>query len=318
MLALAVVGCGAAEKAPPASPAPYHREEGRGGVNMPAAPPSADYQMAGEQVSGSATGSASPSMAGSYSTADERPFKANMKKEADNDSDGIPDYADRAPSAGAGAAPPPPPPPPPQNAQPKPADGAQKDARTQAQATQGHDQEFLVYTANLNVAVYLVDQAINQVEQIARENGGFLASRGDNAITIRVPRSRFQATLAAVEKTGDVLHRDVRAQDVTDEYFDLEVRIKNARAMRDQLAALLAKANVKEAIEIERELGRVTEELERMQGQLKLLRDKIAYSTITVTYAARGATIQSMAVRLPFPWLSSLGLPNLLRLEESK
>jgi hypothetical protein len=166
--------------------------------------------------------------------------------------------------------------------------------------------------------VYLVDQAINQVEAIARENGGFLSSRGDNAITIRVPRSRFQVALAAVEKTGDVLHRDVRAQDVTDEYMDLEVRIKNARAIRDQLAALLAKASVKEAIEIERELGRVTEELERMEGQLKLLRDKIAYSTITVTYAARGATISSMSVRLPFPWLSQLGLPSLLRLEENK
>jgi hypothetical protein len=265
------------------------------------------------------TVSTSPSMAGSFAGGEERAMRPKAsKKEADNDSDGIPDVADRAPSGGA-AAPPPPPPPPPANAQPpKPGDTAQKDGRSQAQATQGHDQDFLVYTANLNVAVYLVDQAINQVEQIARENGGFLSSRGDNAITIRVPRSRFQVALSAVEKTGDVLHRDVRAQDVTDEYMDLEVRIKNARAMRDQLAALLAKASVKEAIEIERELGRVTEELERMLGQLKLLRDKIAYSTITVTYAARGATIQSMAVRLPFPWLSQLGLPSLLRLEESK
>jgi hypothetical protein len=312
-LALALVGCGAAAEKAPASPAPYHRESG-GGAMPPPAPPS-EYHMSAESVSavpGSAT-STSPSMAGSFAGAEEASVRKSTKKEADNDSDGIPDAADRAPSAGAA---PPPPPPPPQNGQPKPE--PQKDGRSQAQATQGHDQEFLVYTANLNVAVYLVDQAINQVEQIARENGGFLASRGDNAITIRVPRSRFQATLAQVEKTGDVLHRDVRAQDVTDEYMDLEVRIKNARAMRDQLAALLAKANVKEAIEIERELGRVTEELERMQGQLKLLRDKIAYSTITVTYAARGATIQSMAVRLPFPWLSQLGLPSLLRLEESK
>ena len=55
-----------------------------------------------------------------------------------------------------------------------------------------------------------------------------------------------------------------------------------------------------------------------MEGKLKLLRDKIAYSTITVAFEARGSTLQTSRPKLPFPWLSELGLPNLLRLEESK
>ena len=295
--ALVLVACGGADKAAPQSPPSYAH-----GATGGAAPKQADSVVRAEAYG--VVQQPSPSMAGNYSPPADKPMRGSSREA---DGDGVRDIA---------AAPPPPaPPPPPGNPSAAP-DGKKNDEASRAVA--GHDSTMLVYTANMNLAVYLVDQAIGQVEQIAKDNGGFLSSRGDIQLVIRVPRSRFQAALAAVEKTGDVLHRDVRAEDVTDAYMDLEIRIKNARAMRDQLAALLVKANVKEAIEIERELGRVTEELERMEGQLKLLKDKIAYSTITVTYAARGSAIETQKVRMPFPWLSQLGLPNLLRLEDNK
>jgi hypothetical protein len=148
--------------------------------------------------------------------------------------------------------------------------------------------------------------------------GGYLAVRQDRQITVRVPRARFDEAIRKIEGVGDVVHRDIQAQDVTDEFMDTEVRLKNARAMRDRLQALLEKAPVKEALEIEKELGRVTQEIERMEGHLKVLKDKIAFSTITVTFDARAASLHTMPIRLPFPWLGSLGLPTLLRLDETK
>jgi hypothetical protein len=180
------------------------------------------------------------------------------------------------------------------------------------------DPAMIIYTARVTMAVYQVDQGVAAVEKIAHDMGGFLAKKGDREITIRVPRARFEAAIAAVDKIGDVLHRDIEAQDVTDEYVDLEVRIKNARAMQTRLKQLLEKAAVKDALEIEKELHRVTEDLERMEGKLKVLKDKIAYSTITVTFQPRNAALQATQIRLPFPWLSDLGLPNLLSLSEAK
>jgi hypothetical protein len=299
LMALSLIGCGGADKMAPSSPA-QTGSGSYGDMRAQGAPVKAEaYSAPGMQAT-------SPSMAGNYAPPAERPMRGSMRE---SDADGVLDKGGGAPAPAA---------PPPAAPKPEPGEAKKPDSPDPSRAVPGHDSTMLVYTATINLAVYLVDQAISQVEAIAKDSGGFLSSRGDNQIVIRVPRSRFQAALAAIEKTGDVLHRDVRAEDVTDAYMDLEVRIKNARAMRDQLAALLQKANVKEALEIERELGRVTEELERMEGQLKLLRDKIAYSTITVTYAARGSTIQANKVRLPFPWLSSLGLPGLLRLEDNK
>lgn len=176
-----------------------------------------------------------------------------------------------------------------------------------------HGAAMLIYTANLTLAVYQVEPQLDAVERIGRDLGGYLSLRQDNAITIRVPRDRFDEAVARVEKLGDVTHRDIRAQDVTDQYVDLDARLKNAYAMRDRLQQLLEKADVKNALEIEKELGRVTEDIERMEGKLKLLRDQIAYSTITATFAALSPqTVHDTSLLAPFPWLQQLGLQPLL------
>lgn len=189
----------------------------------------------------------------------------------------------------------------------------------EGQVEVARESHLMVYTATITMAVYQVQPNLALVERIAKESGGYLSLRNDSQITVRVPRARFDAALGAIEKIGDVLHRDVSAEDVTDQYMDLEIRIKNARAMQTRLKQLLEKAAVKEAIDIEKELARVTQELELFEGKLKLLGDKIAYSTITVVFAARGNALQSASrVRLPFPWLQQLGLVNLLQLEEER
>ena len=181
-----------------------------------------------------------------------------------------------------------------------------------------HETAMLIYTARVTMAVYQVDQGLAAVEKIARDAGGYLSVKKDREITIRIPRARFDITLIQIDKIGDVLHRDIQALDVTDEFVDTEIRIKNARAMQVRLKVLLDKANVKEALEIEKEMRRVTEEIELLEGKLKLLKDKIAYSTITVTFQARGSTIQTTRIKLPFPWLTQLGLPSLLQLSEDR
>ncbi len=176
-----------------------------------------------------------------------------------------------------------------------------------------HSAAMLVYTANLTMAVYQVGPGLDGVERVAKEAGGYLSSRQDESIVVRIPRDRFQDVIARIEKLGDVTHRDIKAQDVTDEFVDIQARLKNAYNMRDRLADLLSKAPAKEALDIEKELGRVTEDIERMEGRLKLLRDQIAFSTITVTFTPLAPqTVHDSSLLAPFPWLQELGLGSLL------
>jgi hypothetical protein len=214
-------------------------------------------------------------------------------------------------------APGPPPPPPPGTVPPQ----AQAQQKQQAQDNRAqetpHETTMLIYTANLTMAVYQVEPGLAAIEKIGRDVGGYLAVRTDRVITIRVPRARFDEALKEVEKTGDVVHREVLAEDVTDQFVDLDARLRNAQAMRDRLQELLKKATTKEALEIEVQLERVMGEIESMQGKLKLLKDKIAFSMISVTFEPRGAAaVRDMPIRLPFSWLSNLGLPRLLSLSQ--
>jgi hypothetical protein len=197
---------------------------------------------------------------------------------------------------------------------PAPFAGAQAQVKVVPEATDApHSVAMLIYTAHLAMAVFQVVQSVDGVERIGREVGGYLSARADNAITIRVPRERFEDAIHRIELLGDVGHRDIKAQDVTDEFVDLEARLKNAYAVRDRMKDLLSKASVKEAIDIEKELERLTEQIERLEGRLKLLRDEIAFSTITVTFSPIvEEQVHDTSLLTPFPWLQQLGLSSLL------
>jgi Domain of unknown function (DUF4349) len=203
------------------------------------------------------------------------------------------------------------------NAPAPPAASNARSANTGSAQPAGNQQiaPLLIYTAELTVAVFETERAIDRIEQAARAAGGYLVRRSDTSITVRVPAHRFQAALASVARVGDVLHQNVNVEDVTQRYTDLTLRLKNAEAVRDQLAELLKRAQaVKDALQVERELARVTEQIELMKGQLRMMRELIAYSTITVTFQPQPVEHVGPTVKLPFPWLDQLGLHQLLSL----
>ncbi len=175
---------------------------------------------------------------------------------------------------------------------------------------------ILIYTADFTMSVFEVAKSIDAVEGLAKAAGGYLARRDDRSITIRVPAEKFADVILGVEKVGDVTNRNVVSEDVTAEYRDLEVQLQNLLALRLRFEKLLEKANkVEEALQIEKELGRVTGEIERIKGRLKLLTDLSAFSTITVTFAPRvSQTVQEGPFVLPLPWLGNLGLRRLMAL----
>lgn len=176
---------------------------------------------------------------------------------------------------------------------------------------------LLIYTAELYLSVFEVQQTQRAVVQIATELHGFLSYQDDQKVIIRVPAASFRDALTRVEAVGDVTHRNIQAMDVSEEFRDLNIRLRNAEAVRDRLEALLAQArNVAEALQVQNELARVTEEIERMKGRLRFLQDRLAFSTITVLFQPRPTDNigEPDRFRLPFPWLDELGLPNLLNL----
>lgn len=137
------------------------------------------------------------------------------------------------------------------------------------------------------------EAAVDAARALAEQADGYVAFEGPGSITLRIPDARLDATLDALAALGRERRRDVRTADVTAQFTDLEIRLANARALQTRLRALLDQAeSVEDVLAVERELARVTTEVEQLEGQMRLLQNQIAYSTVAVRVVAEGEEVR--------------------------
>lgn len=192
---------------------------------------------------------------------------------------------------------------------PAPADAADAVVRPDVDADAGAPRQ-VIYSAAFKVVVADVAGTLAAIRAHAEQLGGYLAEVNGAAITVRVPVGRFADAVAFVERAGEVVDRQLRAQDVTEELRDLNIHLDNDEKLRQRLQALLDKADkVEDILKIEAELTRVTEEIDRTKGRLRFLETQVAMSTVRVELNSpvpqRGQG--SGGSPLPFHWIDELG-----------
>ena len=146
--------------------------------------------------------------------------------------------------------------------------------------TNGLVQRQIISQGSMSVQVADVPTAAARVRAIAEGVGGFveqLSSNGvgefqQSTITVRVPQAEFFSVFEQIKALGEVQNENAGSVDVTEQFIDLEARLKSAQREELSLLSLLDRANViSEILTIERELTRIRGELERLQGQLNFL-----------------------------------------------
>jgi hypothetical protein len=148
---------------------------------------------------------------------------------------------------------------------------------------------MLIWKARLTLKVADVPQAVRDATAAAESQGGFVEQNSDQgeesaSVTIRVPTKKFKVAVDRFESLGKVTDRNVEGEDVTEQYVDIEARLKNNIQLRDKLKALLEKASdVKDIVSIETEMNRIQSEIDSMEGRIKSLKGKVDYSTIVLT-----------------------------------
>ncbi len=124
---------------------------------------------------------------------------------------------------------------------------------------------------------------VERARALTTSVGGFVAFEGPREMTLRIPDARLESTLDSLSGYADGARREVRVLDVTAAATDLQIRLSNARALRARLQALLQDAaTVTDAVAVERELARVTTEVEQLEAQERELQGRIALSTVSV------------------------------------
>ncbi|MDO8715685.1 MAG: DUF4349 domain-containing protein [Dehalococcoidales bacterium] len=161
------------------------------------------------------------------------------------------------------------------------------------------DTRMIVRNGDMSLVVRSVIDARDQIVSLTERFEGFVVSSfvsGENeqmrgSITIRVPDDKFEQALSELRKLAVIVETDsTNSQDVTQQYSDLQARLKNAEATENQYLALLSQAkNVDETLRIYEALSRVRLEIEQIKGQVQYLERTSSMSLISIQLRPQGS-----------------------------
>lgn len=182
------------------------------------------------------------------------------------------------------------------------ADGVMQNASLQqadaSQAPAVPVERKIIRDATLTVEVDEPSKALPRLASLAEARGGFVVStesrqqtgegggRSYETITVqlRVPAAQFDAALAEIRAAGRVTSEKISGKDVTEEYIDLEARLRTQRALEAQLLEIMKQAHsVSDAMAVQREIANVRTEIERVEGRRRFIENQASLSTVNVT-----------------------------------
>ncbi len=167
----------------------------------------------------------------------------------------------------------------------------------------------IIYTASLQVAVFNLEDAMTRAESLPGKYGGYVQNMTSNYFVMRIPAAKLRQAMDEMAGLGTVQNRTLDAQDVTEEFLDIETRIEVLQATQKQMMELLTKARtVEEALKVRQALDQITMELEVLKGRMRRLSSLISFSTLTLNLVERGPHNATPSSNDPFPWVDRLGV----------
>lgn len=162
----------------------------------------------------------------------------------------------------------------------------------------------IIFNANLSLTVEDLSKATDRIEQLLESNGGYIVEANTfseeesnhGSMTVRVPQNNFYPFLDEAETIGKgTPEKSISGSDVTEEFVDLEARLKAKEDVKSRLESFLEKAEkTEDLLAISNDLSRIQEEIEQLKGRMKYLNNQSDYSTVTISFEERKITVPSL------------------------
>src|SRR5438034_3338990 len=156
----------------------------------------------------------------------------------------------------------------------------------------------LIRNAAVQLEIVSFDDAVQKITALANEERGYVATTSSEkqangklrgTLGVNVLPESLDRFLQKVGGLGELKNETLGPEDVTKAYFDTDSRLKNARVMEQRLIDMLKTktGKVSDLLQVEKELGRVREEIETMQGELKYWDSQVQFATVTISLAEK-------------------------------
>jgi anti-sigma factor RsiW len=156
----------------------------------------------------------------------------------------------------------------------------------------------LIRNASVELDIVSFDDAVQKITVFANEERGYVSTtssekqangklRGE--VVVKVLPENLDRFLQKTRRLGELKNQTLGTEDVTKAYFDTDARLKNARMMEQRLIDMLKTktGKVSDLLQVEKELGRVREDIEKMQGELKYWDSQVQFATVTISLAEK-------------------------------
>ena len=155
----------------------------------------------------------------------------------------------------------------------------------------------IIRNADLQLETSNPEEAKKKINAIAESKKGLVFEatqsssnntarpRNTVSMTLRVPSDKFNEALEEIRKSVDrVVSESVKGRDVTEEFIDIEARLKTKKALEERFLEIMKQSkSVADALRVQRELANVRTEIERIEGRKRFLENQSSFSTIKLT-----------------------------------
>jgi hypothetical protein len=156
----------------------------------------------------------------------------------------------------------------------------------------------LIRNATVELEIISFDDAVRKITAFASEERGYVATTNSEKqangklrgqVVVKVLPENLDRFLQKIRALGELKNQALGTEDVTKAYFDIDARLKNARVMEQRLIDMLKTktGKVSDLLQVEKELGRVREEIEKMQGELKYWDSQVQFATATISLSEK-------------------------------
>jgi hypothetical protein len=153
---------------------------------------------------------------------------------------------------------------------------------------------MIIHKAVMSVNVKELDKAQSNIEQKVEQYGGYIVESNvyqeddqtsSGKMIVRIPEKNFEKFLVDAEgEAAEILERNVTGQDVTEQFVDLQSRVKSKRAVEERLLEFMSNAQkTDDLLKISSDLATIQEEIEVMVGKMKYLENQTSFSTIELS-----------------------------------
>lgn len=155
-------------------------------------------------------------------------------------------------------------------------------------------ERMIVRSGRAVVEVDSLEPAVEAVRSLTGDHGGHVSDTNlrlgrrqyrEATLTLKIPADSLDAVVEGLEPVGELQSLDLSGRDVTEEFVDVQARLRNRRQLEERLLELLGTraGDLEDVLAVERELARVRQEIERYEGRVRYLRSRVSTSTLTVT-----------------------------------